>query len=40
LAQPADIQLTRWSLARADRDHARRNAWLRMLDKLGAGFNA
>lgn len=34
------IQLTRWSLARADRDHGSRNAWLRMLDRLGAGFDS
>ena len=33
------IQLTRWSLARADRT-GRRNAWLRTLDRLGLGFDS
>ena len=33
------IQLTRWSLARADRT-GRRNAWLRILDRLGLGFDS
>jgi glycine/D-amino acid oxidase-like deaminating enzyme len=33
------IQLTRWSLARADRT-GRRNAWLRVLDRLGLGFDS
>jgi glycine/D-amino acid oxidase-like deaminating enzyme len=33
------IQLTRWSLARADRT-GRRNAWLRALDRLGLGFDS
>jgi glycine/D-amino acid oxidase-like deaminating enzyme len=35
----AGIQLTRWSLARADRT-GRRNAWLRLLDRLGLGFDS
>jgi glycine/D-amino acid oxidase-like deaminating enzyme len=35
----AGIQLTRWSLARADRT-GRRNAWLRTLDRLGLGFDS
>jgi glycine/D-amino acid oxidase-like deaminating enzyme len=34
------IQLTRWSMARADRDAGRRNAWLRTLDALGVGFDS
>ena len=33
------IQLTRWSLARADRT-GRRNPWLRTLDRLGLGFDS
>lgn len=34
------IQLTRWSLARADRDQGRRNLWLRALDRVGLGFDS
>jgi glycine/D-amino acid oxidase-like deaminating enzyme len=34
------IQLTRWSLTRADRTGGRRNRWLRMLDRLGLGFDS
>jgi glycine/D-amino acid oxidase-like deaminating enzyme len=34
------IQLTRWSLDRADHNHGKRNAWLRALDRLGVGFNS
>ncbi len=33
------IQLTRWSLSRADVT-GRRNAWLRTLDRLGLGFDS
>jgi hypothetical protein len=36
----AGIQLTRWSLARADEHGGRRNAWLRTLDRLGLGFDS
>jgi len=36
----AVIQLTRWSLARADREGGRRNAWLRTLDRFGLGFDS
>ena len=36
----AGIQLTRWSLARADEKAGRRNAWLRTLDRLGLGFDS
>jgi glycine/D-amino acid oxidase-like deaminating enzyme len=34
------VQLTRWSLDRADRDGGRRNIWLRSLDRLGLGFDS
>ncbi|GII59372.1 oxidoreductase [Planotetraspora thailandica] len=34
------VQLTRWSLARADADDGRRNAWLRLLDAMGLGFDS
>ncbi|HVQ87289.1 MAG TPA: FAD-dependent oxidoreductase [Actinomycetes bacterium] len=34
------IQLTRWSLDRADRNQGRRNLWLRSLDRLGLGFDS
>ena len=36
----AGIELTRRSLARADRDLGRRNLWLRTLDRLGLGFDS
>jgi glycine/D-amino acid oxidase-like deaminating enzyme len=36
----AGVQLTRWSLARADRNEGRRNLWLRGLDRLGLGFDS
>jgi glycine/D-amino acid oxidase-like deaminating enzyme len=36
----AGIQLTRWSLARADERDGQRNAWLRTLDRLGLGFDS
>jgi glycine/D-amino acid oxidase-like deaminating enzyme len=36
----AGIGLTRWSLARADRNDGRRNAWLRALDSFGLGFDS
>lgn len=38
-ARSAGIGLTRWSLARADANSGRRNAWLRGLDRLGLGFD-
>ncbi len=34
------INLTRWSLARADRRQGRRNLWLRALDGAGLGFDS
>jgi hypothetical protein len=36
----AVIQLTRASLARADRREGRRDLWLRTLDRLGLGFDS
>jgi glycine/D-amino acid oxidase-like deaminating enzyme len=36
----AGVQLTRWSLARADASGGRRNLWLRGLDRLGLGFDS
>jgi hypothetical protein len=35
-----DLQLTRWSLDRADRNGGKRNARLRTLDRLGLGFDS
>jgi hypothetical protein len=34
------IQLTRWSIAQADRRQGRRNLWLRTLDAVGLGFDS
>jgi glycine/D-amino acid oxidase-like deaminating enzyme len=34
------VQLTRWSLDRADRNEGRRNLWLRALDLAGLGFDS
>ncbi len=34
------INLTRWSLARADAHQGRRNPWLRVLDRVGLGFDS
>jgi glycine/D-amino acid oxidase-like deaminating enzyme len=34
------IQLTRWSIAQADRQAGRRNLWLRTLDRFGLGFDS
>jgi glycine/D-amino acid oxidase-like deaminating enzyme len=34
------VQLTRWSLNRADRNGGRRNLWLRALDVAGLGFDS
>jgi glycine/D-amino acid oxidase-like deaminating enzyme len=39
-ARWAGVQLTRWSLERADRRGGRRNAWLRALDAAGLGFDS
>jgi hypothetical protein len=34
------INLTRWSLDRADHRQGRRNAMLRLLDRVGLGFDS
>jgi hypothetical protein len=34
------VELTRWSLDRADRNGGRRNLWLRALDLAGVGFDS
>ena len=39
-ARSAVIQLTRRSIARADRHEGRRDLWLRTLDRLGLGFDS
>jgi glycine/D-amino acid oxidase-like deaminating enzyme len=39
-ARSVGINLTRWSLARADAHDGRRNLWLRTLDRLGMGFDS
>jgi glycine/D-amino acid oxidase-like deaminating enzyme len=39
-ARSAVIQLTRSSIARADRNEGRRDLWLRTLDRLGLGFDS
>ncbi|TCC36423.1 NAD(P)/FAD-dependent oxidoreductase [Kribbella speibonae] len=36
----AGINLTRWSLDRADHQEGRRNAYLRILDRVGLGFDS
>ena len=36
----AVVNLTRWSLARADANGGRRNLWLRTLDRAGLGFDS
>ena len=36
----AGIELTKWSLARADSQGGRRNLWLRTMDRLGLGFDS
>lgn len=39
-ARSLGINLTRWSMARADRHGGRRNLWLRTLDRAGLGFDS
>ena len=39
-ARSIGINLTRWSLERADHRGGRRNLWLRSLDRLGLGFDS
>ncbi len=36
----AVIQATRWSITRADANGGRRNAWLRLLDRVGLGYDS
>jgi hypothetical protein len=36
----AGIEMTKWSLDRADRNMGRRNLWLKTLDRLGLGFDS
>ncbi len=36
----AGINMTRWSIVRADQSEGRRNLWLRTLDRLGLGFDS
>lgn len=36
----AGIQMTRWSMARADQRGGRRNLWLQTLDRFGMGFDS
>lgn len=36
----AGVQATRWSLASADANQGRRNAWLKLTDALGMGFDS
>jgi hypothetical protein len=36
----AGINFTRWSLDQADRHQGKRNWWLKLLDKLGMGFDS
>jgi glycine/D-amino acid oxidase-like deaminating enzyme len=36
----AVVQMTRWSIARADAHQGKRNLWLRTLDRLGLGFDS
>ncbi len=39
-ARALGINLTRWSLAHADRHEGHRNLWLRTLDRAGLGFDS
>ncbi|MEO7126763.1 MAG: FAD-dependent oxidoreductase [Nakamurella sp.] len=36
----AAVQVTRWSIARADANEGKRNLWLRTLDRFGLGFDS
>ena len=36
----AGVQMTRWSINQADRNHGQRNLWLRALDRFGLGFDS
>jgi glycine/D-amino acid oxidase-like deaminating enzyme len=39
-ARSAVVNLTRWSMDRADRSQGRRNLWLKFLDATGLGFDS
>jgi hypothetical protein len=34
------IRLTQWSINRADQNKGKRNPWLKLLDRLGLGFDS
>ena len=34
------IQITRWSIHRADKKDGKRNLWLKFLDRFGLGFDS
>jgi glycine/D-amino acid oxidase-like deaminating enzyme len=34
------IRLTQWSITRADKNEGKRNLWLKLLDRLGLGFDS
>ena len=34
------IRLTQWSITRADKNNGKRNLWLKLLDRLGLGFDS
>ena len=34
------IRLTQWSITRADKNQGKRNLWLKLLDRLGLGFDS
>ena len=36
----AVVNLTRWSMDRADRNAGKRNLWLKLLDATGLGFDS
>jgi hypothetical protein len=34
------IRITQWSIRHADENQGQRNLWLRLLDRLGLGFDS
>jgi hypothetical protein len=34
------IRLTQWSITKADQNKGKRNLWLKLLDRLGLGFDS
>jgi len=34
------IRLTQWSITEADQNKGKRNLWLKLLDRLGLGFDS